>query len=84
MSLLIVNTIYLFSALLYAKVVPKNRVYAQYIVYQLYNQKNNIVEEWLKYNKIYYDKLIFSKEKLEICKKYNINIMIEDKKENIN
>ena len=48
------------------------------------NQKNNIVEEWLKYNKIYYDKLIFSKEKLEICKKYNINIMIEDKKENIN
>lgn len=50
----------------------------------IYNQKNNIVEEWLKYNKIYYDKLIFSKEKLEICKKYNINIMIEDKKENIN
>ena len=43
MSLLIVNTIYLFSALLYAKVVPKNRVYAQYIVYQLYNQKNNII-----------------------------------------
>ena len=39
LSLLIVNTIYLFSALLYAKVVPKNRVYAQYIVYQLYNQK---------------------------------------------
>ena len=84
MSFLIVNTIYLFSALLYAKAVPKNRVYAQYIVHQLYNQKNNIVEEWLKYNKIYYDKLIFSKEKLEICKKYNINIMIEDKKENIN
>jgi len=43
LSLLIVNTIYLFSALLYAKAVPKNRVYAQYIVYQLYNQKNNII-----------------------------------------
>lgn len=39
LSLLIVNTIYLFSALLYAKAVPKNRVYAQYIVYQLYNKK---------------------------------------------
>ena len=45
LSLLIVNTIYLFSALLYAKVVPKNRVYAQYIVYQLYNQKNEVVLE---------------------------------------
>lgn len=39
LSLLIVNTIYLFSALLYAKAVPKKRVYTQHTVYQLYNQK---------------------------------------------
>ena len=47
-------------------------------------EMNNILISWLNNNNIKYDKLIVSKEKLEICKKYNINIMIEDKKENIN
>lgn len=42
------------------------------------------VKRWLKKNKISYNKLIFNKEKLEICKKYNIDIIIEDKTENIN
>lgn len=45
---------------------------------------NNVVKIWLKHNGINYDKLIFSKEKLKMCEKYNINIMIEDKTENIN
>ena len=45
---------------------------------------NNIVKIWLENNKIAYDKLIFSKEKSKICEKYNIDIMIEDKTENIN
>lgn len=45
---------------------------------------NNIVKYWLKHNEIEYDYLIFSKDKLEMCKKYNIDIMIEDKTENIN
>lgn len=45
---------------------------------------NNIVRDWLKHNEIEYDYLIFSKDKLEMCKKYNIDIMIEDKTENIN
>lgn len=45
---------------------------------------NNIVKIWLENNKIVYDKLIFSKEKSKICEKYNIDIMIEDKTENIN
>lgn len=47
-------------------------------------QMNNIIKDWLKHNEIQYDNLIFSKDKLEICKKYNIDIMIEDKTENIN
>ncbi len=43
------------------------------------------VEKWLLDNNIYYDKLIFSPEdKLEICKENHINLMIEDKVDNIN
>lgn len=45
---------------------------------------NNILALWLKKNNIQYDKLIISNDKLDICKKYDINIMIEDKTENIN
>ena len=45
----------------------------------------NIVKNWLKQNNIHYDKIIFAPEdKLEICKENNIDIMIEDKVENIN
>lgn len=45
----------------------------------------NIVIDWLKHNNINYDKLIFSPEdKFDICLKNDINIMIEDKVENIN
>lgn len=47
-------------------------------------EMNNILVSWLEKNNIKYDKLIVSKEKLEICKKYDIDIMIEDKTENIN
>ena len=47
-------------------------------------EMNNILTLWLKNNNIQYDKLIVSNGKLEICKKYDINIMIEDKTENIN
>jgi len=44
-----------------------------------------IVINWLKEQKIYYDEIIFSPEdKKENCKKYNIDIMIEDKVDNIN
>lgn len=43
------------------------------------------VKKWLSDNKIYYDELIFSPEdKLEICKENSINLMIEDKVDNIN
>lgn len=45
----------------------------------------NTVKEWLSQYKIPYDKIIFSpEEKLEICKKNKIDIMIEDKVDNIN
>lgn len=44
-----------------------------------------IVVNWLAEQKIYYDEIIFSPEdKKENCKKYNIDIMIEDKVDNIN
>ena len=48
-------------------------------------QMRETVKNWLKNNNIYYDKLIFSPEdKLNICKENNIDLMIEDKVENIN
>lgn len=47
-------------------------------------EMNNVVKIWLEHNKINYDKLIFSKEKMKVCKEYDIDIMIEDKTENIN
>lgn len=44
-----------------------------------------IVSKWLKENKIYYDKLIFSpKDKRKICLENKIDIMIEDSEKNIN
>lgn len=43
------------------------------------------VIDWLKSNNIYYDKIIFSPEdKLDVCKKANVDLMIEDKVDNIN
>lgn len=48
-------------------------------------ENKNIVLEWLKKNNIYYDKIIFSPEdKLDICIKNDISVMIEDKPANIN
>ena len=48
-------------------------------------ENRNIVLEWLKRNEIEYDKIIFSPEdKLNICIDNNINLMIEDKVDNIN
>lgn len=45
----------------------------------------NIVKNWLKENHISYDKIIFSPEdKLEICIENDIDVMIEDKVDNIN
>jgi uncharacterized HAD superfamily protein len=48
-------------------------------------EKNQeIVLNWLNKNDIYYDKIIFSPEdKLDICIENNIDIMIEDKVQNI-
>lgn len=49
------------------------------------NNMRNTVINWLKENNINYDKIIFSPDdKYEICKENNINIMIEDRVENIN
>lgn len=44
---------------------------------------NKLLQLWLKNNDIQYDKLIISNDKLDVCKKYGIDIMIEDKTENI-
>ena len=43
----------------------------------------DIVKQWLLQNHVKYNHIIFSKNKAEICKQMNINIMIEDKPENI-
>ncbi len=45
----------------------------------------DIVTNWLKEYNIFYDKIIFSpEEKLDICLENNIDLMIEDKVDNIN
>ncbi|MCI8700435.1 MAG: hypothetical protein HFJ47_03730 [Clostridia bacterium] len=43
----------------------------------------SIVKQWLNKNEVKYDNIIFSKTKLAICKELKINVMIEDKPENI-
>lgn len=48
-------------------------------------ENRNIVLDWLKRNEIVYDKIIFSpEEKLSICLENMIDVMIEDKVDNIN
>lgn len=47
------------------------------------DKMQNIVKQWLLQNHVNYDYILFSKTKAEICKQMNINIMIEDKPENI-
>ena len=48
-------------------------------------ENQQIVLNWLKNHHINYDKIIFSPEdKLDICKENNIDLMIEDKVDNIN
>ena len=56
-----------------------------YTTYENENKKimQNIVKEWLDKNNVIYDEIIFSENKLQVCKKLDINIMIEDKPENI-
>lgn len=50
-----------------------------------FEENKNIVLEWLRKNEIEYDKIIFSPEdKLSICIENNIDVMIEDKVDNIN
>lgn len=47
-------------------------------------ENEQIVKQWLNKNNIYYDDIIFSPEdKLDICINNNIDIMIEDKVDNI-
>lgn len=51
----------------------------------LFEENKNIVLEWLRKNEIEYDKIIFIPEdKLSICLENNIDVMIEDKVDNIN
>lgn len=46
-------------------------------------QMQNLVKEWLDKNKVLYDEIIFSEDKVDVCKKLKINLMIEDKPKNI-
>ena len=56
--------------------------------YTTYENENKlkmqrVVKEWLKRNEIKYNDIIFSREKDKICKELNIDVMIEDKPENV-
>lgn len=42
-----------------------------------------IVKDWLSKNNVVYNQIIFSEEKAKVCKKLGIDIMIEDKPENV-
>lgn len=49
------------------------------------SRMRSIVRNWLKEENIYYDNIIFSPEdKLDTCKQNHIDVMAEDKVENIN
>ena len=49
------------------------------------DEARTIVKQWLCKYQIEYDSIVFSpEEKLENCKKYHIDVMIEDKVDNIN
>lgn len=51
----------------------------------LYEENKKVVKEWLKKSNILYDEIIFSPEdKLDICISNKIDLMIEDKVDNIN
>lgn len=56
--------------------------------YTTYENENrdlmqNIVKEWLDKNNVLYDDIIFTENKVEACKRLKIDVMIEDKPENI-
>ena len=45
---------------------------------KLYGTMQQMVKEWLAKNKIEYDRLIFTQDKLKECKENKVDIMIED------
>ena len=56
-----------------------------YLDTELGNKMKCIVKQWLETNDIIYDKIFFTNlSKLEVCRKNNINIMIEDNVNNLN
>lgn len=51
---------------------------------ELYGKMSELTKEWLKENKIYYDKIFFTGEsKMQIIEENNIDIMIDDAPRNI-
>ncbi len=46
-------------------------------------EEDEWTRNWLKENKIYYDKITYTSEKYDYCKENNIDIMIEDNVNNI-
>lgn len=80
----------LFAGEVMSKLKEKNEIYI--ITARRYTEEDTprgewmrgAVKQWLEEYKIPYDKLVFSEEdKVANCMKYNIDIMIEDKIENI-
>jgi len=48
-----------------------------------YGEEQEITKKWLDFNNIKYDKIIFQKEKLQLCIENKIDVMIEDSPKNI-
>ena len=78
-----------FAANVINKLKDNNEIYiitARYLTtYENENKEKmqNIVKEWLKLNNVLYDEVIFSEDKVNVCENLKIDIMIEDKPENI-
>lgn len=56
-----------------------------YTTYENENKElmQNIVKDWLNKNNVLYDDIIFTENKVDTCKQLKIDVMIEDKPENI-
>lgn len=78
-----------FASEIINKLKEKNTIYIitsrSYTTYenQYKEEMQNTVKKWLINNKIFYDEIIFTDNKSDICKKLNIDLLIEDKPENI-
>ena len=65
-------------------IITARKNYDEWFSEKLQDKVEDITIQWLEYNNIYYDKIIFDvKNKGEFCKNNNIDFMIEDDPKNL-